>query len=137
MSLPSLFHSDNAPKFCVTPRQSLRFTLTSPSVITAHLAQTISTVHSLGHLRQFLVYEVNRCILQHIVEVGEDACREKDKPSWFSDHFQAKCVGAWEGTVMYVSLPYLLVVLWLMKSPCTGISLSLLMIAGILGASWH
>jgi len=81
-------------------RQTIRFTLAGPSVIQIHLPQTISTVHSLVQLQQFLVHEVNRCLLQHIAEIGRKLCKAKDKASWFTDHLQAKCVGAWEQTIM-------------------------------------
>lgn len=82
-------------------RQTIRFTLAGPSVIQIHLPQTISTVHSLVQLHQFLVHEVNRCLLQHIADIGRRLCKAKDKASWFTDHLQAKCVGAWDQTIMY------------------------------------
>jgi hypothetical protein len=90
--------------------QTIRFTLAGPSVIQIHLPQTISTVHSLVQLQQFLVHEVNRCLLQHIAEIGRNLCKAKDKASWFSDHLQAKCVGVWEQTIMCVNVPVRLLV---------------------------
>ena len=50
------------------------------------------------------MHEINRCLLQHIVEIGRKLCKAKDKASWFSDHLQAKCVGAWEQTIMCVNV---------------------------------
>ncbi|KAJ6536623.1 subunit 17 of mediator complex-domain-containing protein [Mycena sp. CBHHK59/15] len=81
---------------------TVRLTFRSPSSLTAHLSQATLTVSSIPQLRQLLGDEVERCLLQRICEVGSELC-EQVGGIWFID--LSRCVGRWEGCVLYVPCP--------------------------------
>ncbi|CAG7848686.1 SubName: Full=Uncharacterized protein {ECO:0000313/EMBL:CCA73949.1} [Serendipita indica DSM 11827] len=84
-------------------RQTLRFTMISPSQLTAYLAQSTFLIHSISQLEEVLRHEVNRCVLVGICDIGREKMTGAAKESWFMDVVEAKCFASWDGTNMCVS----------------------------------
>lgn len=79
----------------------VRLTFLSPSSLTAHLSQATLTISSIPQLCQLLNDEIERCLLQRICDLGTELC-EHVGGTWFVD--LNRCVGRWEGCVLYVRL---------------------------------
>ena len=81
-------------------RQTLRFTLTAPSIIKAYLAQSTSDIHSMEQLDELLKHEVNRAVLQRICDIGRGRTPGQGPEAWAIDVVAATCFGSWNGNAM-------------------------------------
>ncbi|KAI0832410.1 subunit 17 of mediator complex-domain-containing protein [Trametes gibbosa] len=80
-------------------RHTLRFTMASPSTLTAHLPQATLSIASISQLTQLLVDEMSSCLLYRICDIGTECC-ESVSGTWFVDLISGRSVGRWEGCVL-------------------------------------
>ncbi|EPQ59420.1 hypothetical protein GLOTRDRAFT_70848 [Gloeophyllum trabeum ATCC 11539] len=80
-------------------RDTLRFTLTSPSLLYVHLPQGTIFIASITQLGQLLTDEVELRLLNRICEVGTELCSPVNG-TWFVDLITSRAVGRWEGCVL-------------------------------------
>jgi mediator of RNA polymerase II transcription subunit 17 len=83
----------------VAGRHTLRFTLVSPSSLTAHLSQATLVVLSISQLTQLLSSEIERYLLSIICDLGRSIC-SRVNGTWFVDQVKGRSVGRWEGCVV-------------------------------------
>ncbi|KAF9534277.1 subunit 17 of mediator complex-domain-containing protein [Crepidotus variabilis] len=76
---------------------TLRFTMASPSTLTAHLSQATLAISSLPQLSQLLMDEIERCLLQKICNLGREICSNIGGV-WFVD--LDRCIARWEGCIL-------------------------------------
>ena len=88
-------------------RHTIRFTFQAPSTLAAHLPQVTSLpIISGPQLTQLLVDEFERSLLGRLCSIGNEVCGEGINATWFVDEMSCRCVGRWEGCLLYdLSLP--------------------------------
>ncbi|KII95133.1 hypothetical protein PLICRDRAFT_33966 [Plicaturopsis crispa FD-325 SS-3] len=89
----------------IDSRHTLRFTLMSPSSLTAHLPQATLMISSIPQLTQLLSDEIEVCLLNRICEVGTELC-DPVNGTWFVDLLSCRSVGRWEGCVINFRISY-------------------------------
>lgn len=98
-------------------RHPVRFTFTSPAVLTLHLPQATLNIFDEAQLDRFMIAEVGRCVLERLREVGRRAEANQTKPAgssrtqWIFDGLEGTLVGDRGGGRMYVPL-FLLPHVW-------------------------
>ncbi|KAG8902431.1 hypothetical protein FRB99_004494 [Tulasnella sp. 403] len=77
-------------------RHTIRFTFTSPAILTLHLPQATINIFDEAQLNRFLVAELSRSVLERLREVGTEAeasLRIEDRTQWLVDGLEGTLVG--------------------------------------------
>ncbi|TFY54094.1 hypothetical protein EVG20_g9851 [Dentipellis fragilis] len=85
--------------------RTLRFTFHSPSSLIAHISQATLSISSITQLVQLLRDETEKCLLQRICDVGNQAT-EQLNGVWFVDLLVSRSIGKWEGCVINFRISY-------------------------------